>query len=115
MAEKVERSGFWDRFVRFLAEVIEMAETLSDSADGPEKKKRALDLVVKWYRNSEISIPYLPRPLERWVIKRIASGMIDSLVEVLKSPALKSGASLPCLPGGVAKGFWDRLVKRRTQ
>ena len=90
MAEKAKGAGFWDRFVRFLVEVIEMAENLIGPGEGTEKKKRALVLVEKWYRNSGIRIPYLPGPLERWVVKRIAAGMIDSLVEALKRPALKS-------------------------
>jgi hypothetical protein len=87
MAEKVKGVGFWDRLVRFLVEVIEMAETLVGPGKGAVKKERALSLVEKWYRNSGIRIPYLPGPVERWVVKRIAAGMIDSLVEALNRPA----------------------------
>ena len=105
MAEKVKDAGFWDRFVRFLVEVIEMVETLAGPGEGAEKKKRVLVLVEKWYRNSGIRIPYLPGPVERWVVRRIAAGMIDSLVEVLKSPALKSG-SIPASAGT------ERTLKR---
>jgi len=86
MAEEAKAAGFWGRLVQFLVEVIEMAETLVGPGKGPDKKERALSLVEKWYRNSGIRIPYLPGPIERWVVKRIASGMIDSLVEALNRP-----------------------------
>lgn len=86
MENKGKGNGFWDRLVSFLIQAIEISETLLGPGKGPEKKERALDLVEKWYRNSGIRIPYLPGPIERWVVKRIAAGMIDSLVEVLNKP-----------------------------
>lgn len=39
----------------------------------------------KWYRSSGIRIRYLPAPIERYVVRRIASDLIDALVEVLNS------------------------------
>lgn len=77
--------SFWQKMVRFLTDVIEVTETLADGAKGPEKKAHALDLVEKWYRSSGISIRYLPGPIERFVVRRIASGLIDALVDLLNS------------------------------
>ncbi len=77
--------SFWQKIVRFLIDVIEVTETLADGAGGKEKKAHALDLVDKWYRTSGITIPYLPGPLERLVVRRIASGLIDGLVDLLNS------------------------------
>lgn len=93
MAAKTEGPRFWDRLIRFLAEAIELSETLSGPERGKEKRRRALGWVEQWYRGSGIRIPYLPGPVERWVVRRIAEGMIDSLVELLKRPALKSGSN----------------------
>jgi hypothetical protein len=93
MAKKDKRSGFWNRLVAFLVEAIEMAEDLVGPGEGAEKKKRALRFVEAWYRKSGIRIPYLPGPVERWVIRRIAAGMIDPLVEILnrESPTFPRG------------------------
>lgn len=77
--------SFWQKMVRFLTDVIEVTETLADGAGGEEKKAHALDLVEKWYRSSGITIRYLPGPLERFVVRRIASGLIDALVDLLNS------------------------------
>jgi hypothetical protein len=79
------KPGFWQKLVRFLVEVIEVTETLSEPGDGPAKKAHALDLVAQWYRRSGISIPYLPGPLERMVVRKIASGMIEALLDLLQS------------------------------
>lgn len=78
-------TGFWGQLLRFLFEVIEVTETLSADAGSREKKRHALELVEKWYRSSGIRIRYLPAPIERYVVRRIASDLIDALVEVLNS------------------------------
>lgn len=80
--------SFWDRLLLFLVEVIEVTETLAEPGDGRAKKRHALELVDRWYRACKIRIPYLPRPVERWVVRRIASGLIDSLVELLQKNVL---------------------------
>jgi hypothetical protein len=77
------QASFWAKLIRFLTEVIQVTETLSDDASGPQKKAHALDLVDRWYRSSGIRIRYLPVLLERWVVRQIASGLIDGLVEML--------------------------------
>ncbi len=84
--------SFWQKMVRFLTDVIEVTETLADGASGREKKAHALDLVEKWYRSSGISIRYLPGPIERFVVRRIASGLIDALVDLLNSLPQESEA-----------------------
>lgn len=86
MAERTEHSRFWERLTRVLVEAIEMAESLLGPGQGVKKKRRALAWVERWYDASGIRIPYLPGPIERWVVRRIAEGMIDSLVEVLSKP-----------------------------
>lgn len=86
---------FWQKLVRFLTDVIEVTETLADGASGTEKKAHALDLVEKWYRSSGITIRYLPGPLERLVVRRIASGMIDALVDLLNSLPEETEVQIP--------------------
>jgi hypothetical protein len=85
--------SFWNNLVRFLVEVIEVTETLSGPGDGPAKKTHALELVEKWYRLSGISIRWLPGPVERFVVRRIASGLIDALVDLLKRAPAEAGSS----------------------
>ena len=82
--------SFWDRMLLFLVEVIEVTETLAEPGDGRAKKRHALELVDRWYRACRIRIPYLPRPVERWVVRKIASGLIDSLVDLLQTKVLET-------------------------
>ena len=49
------------------------------------KKKHALDLVERWRRELGIRVPWLPAPIERLVVRRIASGLIDGLIDFLKT------------------------------
>jgi len=92
MGSNAKRTSFWDRLVPFLVEAIEVTETLAEPGDNQAKKQHALELVDQWYRASGIRIPYLPGPVERWVVRRIASGLIDSLVDLLKSRTVKATA-----------------------
>lgn len=77
--------GFWQKLFRFLLEVIEVTETLAEDTGSREKKQHAMSLVEKWYRSSGIHIRYLPAPIERYVVRRIASDLIDALVDLLNS------------------------------
>jgi len=87
MLARTEGKSFWTRLIGFLAEVVEITETLVETGNNRAKKAHALELVSRWYRSSGIRIPYIPGPVERWVVRRIASRLIDGLVEVLKNHA----------------------------
>lgn len=82
-AERFE--AFWRKLVVFLGEVIEVTETLAEPGDGAAKKKHALELVERWREELGIRVPWLPGPIERFVVRRIASGLIDGLVDFLKT------------------------------
>ena len=91
MAAKIRtpRFPFWARFFELLVEVIDAAEKMSQLTDGRSKKIYALDLVDKWYRDFGLYLPYVPRAIERRVVRKIASDLIDAVVAFLKSSRIE--------------------------
>ncbi|MCA9432265.1 MAG: hypothetical protein KC940_17265 [Candidatus Omnitrophica bacterium] len=86
MASKivVPKFPFWGRLLELLVEVVEAAEKMSGLTDGRSKKLYALDLVDRWYRDFGLDIPYVPRFVERRILRKLASDLIDAVVAFTK-------------------------------
>lgn len=75
---------FWTRLVQSLAGIIDLTESLMGPGNGEAKKAHALELVDRWYDASGIDIRGVPKPIERKIVRHIASGLIDALVDLLQ-------------------------------
>lgn len=92
MASKivVPKFPFWGRLLELLVEVVEAAEKMSGLTDGRSKKIYALDLVDRWYRDFGLDIPYIPRFVERRILRKLASDLIDAVVAFTKEPKMRT-------------------------
>ncbi|MCA9435653.1 MAG: hypothetical protein KC978_07695 [Candidatus Omnitrophica bacterium] len=92
MASKivVPKFPFWGRLLELLVEVVEAAEKMSGITDGRSKKMYALDLVDRWYRDFGLDIPYVPRFVERRILRKLASDLIDAVVAFSKEPKTRT-------------------------
>ncbi|MCA9410148.1 MAG: hypothetical protein KC944_02980 [Candidatus Omnitrophica bacterium] len=92
MASKivVPKFPFWGRLLELLVEVVEAAEKMSRLTDGQSKKMYALDLVDRWYRDFGLGIPYVPRFVERRILRKLASDLIDAVVAFSKEPKTRT-------------------------
>ena len=99
MENKSQTAALWNRALPHVAEAVEAMELLAEPATAPLGKRNLSALLERWFRASGFRIPYLPGPIEKWAVRKIASGLADSLADfIAEATASSLNAKTPRLP-----------------